>query len=401
MRAACVGPALAVLLTAGLTAGAASAGSFELDPIVMSEIDLRVHSQRNFEANDGFDVARLRLGARLGFTRWFRAAAQVEVVGDSPRILDAWVAVIPSPEWEIGFGAAATPLFSSARDEPLWALPLPELSMVTRAFWPAYDAGIEVHRLPTPRLPLEGWLRVGNGSGSALGNDNSDYAVDARLDAAFGRAVTGAPRSLFGGLRLGAGLHAESALSRLGVSGTTADGFLFFRPTTVNGPRYVTEGHLVGYAGPVKLTVEAALAKESRSQNLSGNPDAPSVPQDPVISRGGFVEAAWMILGPRRRHGAWPVDSPVGTWDWGALELGARAERLALETGARDVKSGGATSGSAALRWWVTSFVAVSAAVYYTSYDQAPVEEPAVTRSWLGIFRATMRLPEGTLRVSK
>ena len=397
MRLACLGSA-ALGAAALLSATTARAAPVEIDPIFVSELDFRVHSQRDVEANDGFDVDRLRFGTRVGFTPWFRAAAQLELAAESVHILDASVTVIPVPELEISFGASPTPLFSSARDEPLWALPLPELSMVTRAFWPAYDLGLEVHRLPTPRLPLEAWVRVGNGSGSALGNDNSDYALDARLDAAFGRAVTGAPRSVPLGLRLGAGLHAESAQSRLGVSGTTADGFLFYRPATVNGARYVVEGHLVAYGGPVKLTVEAALAKENRSANLSGNLATPDVALDPVLSRGGFVEIGWMVLGPRRRHGAWPVDSPIGTWDWGALELGARAERLGLGMGARDVQSGGATSGSAAVRWWATSFAALSVAAYYTAYDQAPIEEPTVTRSWLGILRATVRLPEGALR---
>jgi phosphate-selective porin OprO and OprP len=251
-----------------------------------------------------------------------------------------------------------------------------------------------VHRLPTLRLPIEAWVRVGNGSGTALGNDNSDYALDARLDVALGRAVSYAPASRPFGLRFGSGLHAEVAESRLGISGTTADGFLFYQPATVSGPRYVTEAHLVAYGGPVKLTAEAALGKESRSESLSGNPDAPSVSLAPVTSRGAVLELSWMITGPWRRHGMWPVQSPVGTWDWGALELGARVERLDLERGAHDVTPGGATSGSAALRWWVTSFVATSVAGYYTAYDTAPFVEPGRTKSWLGIFRVTARLPD-------
>ena len=49
---------------------------------------------------------------------------------------------------------------------------------------------------------------------------------------------------------------------------------------------------------------------------------------------------------------------------------------------------------SLALRWLVTSFVAASAAGYFTDYDVAPLVEPGRTRSWLGIFRVTVRLPE-------
>jgi hypothetical protein len=33
-------------------------------------------------------------------------------------------------------------------------------------------------------------------------------------------------------------------------------------------------------------------------------------------------------------------------------------------------------------------------AVYFTAYDTAPLEEPDWTRSWLGIFRVTVQLPD-------
>ncbi len=258
---------------------------FDLRPILVGEVDYRVHSATDLEGEDGFAVGRLRLGARASFTSWFSTAVQVELGGESPRILDASVTVRPAPEWEISFGASQTPLFSSARDEPIWSLPVPELSMVTRAFWPGFDAGLEVHRLPTPRLPIEGWLRVGNGSGSALGNDNNDYALDARLDAVFGRALPGAPARLPFGLRFGVGGHLESAEDRLGITGSTADGFLFYRPPTVSGPRHVVESHLVVYAGPVKLTVEGAMAKEGRSRTPTVTRDTSRLPGRGDVAR--------------------------------------------------------------------------------------------------------------------
>jgi phosphate-selective porin OprO/OprP len=391
MRLAPLAAGVAALV---LTAPAAHADlPFDLRPILVSEIDLRIHSAKELEGEDGFAVNRLRFGARASFTPWFSAAAQVEVVGESPRILDASLTVKPTPEWEFSFGAGKTPLFSSARDEPVWSLPVPNLSMVTRAFWAGYDAGFEVHRLPTRRVPLEGWLRVGNGSGNALGNDNSSYALDARLDAAFGRALVGASASERFGLRFGVGVHLESAEDRLGISGTTSDGFLFYRPPTVSGPRHVVEGHLVAYAGPVKLTAEGALAKEGRSKDTDGNPETPRVAQDAVVSRGGAVEVGWMIFGPWRVHGSWPVQTPVQTWDWGALELAGRVERLGLGMRARDVTAGGATAASIAVRWWATSFAALSAATYFTAYDAPPIEEPDRASAWLGIVRATVRLP--------
>ncbi|APR77662.1 Hypothetical protein A7982_03009 [Minicystis rosea] len=389
---------LAALFCAVAAIGAPSlaraAGLVDFQPIFVGEIDYRLHSIPDIEGESGFAANRLRLGARMGVSTWFSAAAQIELVNrEHPVILDAMVAVRPTPAWEISFGASKTPLFSSARDEAIWALPVPELSMVARAFWPQYDVGLEVHRLPTPRLPIEGWLRIGNGSGSALGNDNRDYALDARLDVALGRARVGVPATVPFGLRFGSGFHAELAEDRLGVGGTTPAGFAFYRPATVSGPRYLAESHLVAYAGPIKLTIEAALAKEGRTADTDGNPATPRAPQAPVLSKGGVVELGWMIFGPHRRHGAWPVDAAIGTWDWGGLELGVRAERLVLGRGARDVQPGGATAGSAAIRWWTTSFLAASLAGYYTHYDAAPIEEPDRRSSWLGLFRVTVRAP--------
>ncbi|MFT3774826.1 MAG: porin [Minicystis sp.] len=383
---------IAAAVAALLVAPAARAAP-EVSPFFQADVDLRVHSVHRIEGENGFAVGRLRLGATSAITSWFFASAQAEWARDKPALLEAQLTLRPLPQLEISAGAGRTPLFSAARDEQVWILPIPELPMVARAFWPGYDAGVEVHRLPTPAVPLEAWLRFGNGSGSALGNDNSDFALDVRLDAVFGRAAPWAKRDAPFGLRMGAGLHAEAAEDRLGITGTTADGYAFYRAQTVSGPRYVGEGHVVVLAGPVKIDAEIAVAREGRSKDTDGNPDTPRVPQDPIYSRGGFVEAAWMITGQRRTLGAWPVRTPWNVWDWGAVEVAARFERIDLERGARDVTAGGATAGAAAVRWWMTSFLSLSAAAYFTAYDIPPVEDPMTKRAWLGLLRATVRVP--------
>lgn len=61
--------------------------------------------------------------------------------------------------------------------------------------------------------------------------------------------------------------------------------------------------------------------------------------------------------------------------------------------GARDVTAGGATAASIAVRWWASSFAALSAATYFTAYDAPPIEELARSSAWLRIVRATVRLP--------
>lgn len=265
--------------------------------------------------------------------------------------------------------------------------------MLVRAFWPGRDVGLEVHRLPSASFPIEAWLRVGNGSGIALGNDNSDFALDTRLDAVFGRAIPSSDARRFWGFRLGAGLHLESAEDRLGIRGAIADGFQFYRPVIVFGQRYVGEAHSQILLGPVQLRLELAVAKEARAKDNDGNPNTPRVPQDPIRSSGGSIEAAWMLTGEHRSPGRWPKGLPGRTWGVGALELAARLERLDLGRNASDVTPGGASTGVVALRWWATTFCALSAAAYYTKYDTAPIEEPDTTRSWLGLIRATFYVP--------
>lgn len=370
-----------------------AAGAPRVKPIALAELDYRVHAAKSIEGEDGFAPARMRLGARADLAAWLRLVAQAEWATDKPALLDAYVDLGPFRTFSFRFGASKTPLFASSRDETVDTLPVPERSMMARAFWPGRDFGLEVRRSATRALPLDAWLRVGNGAGRVLGNDNSDYALDARLDIAFGRALPEAPGAPFLGLRLGAGIHLESAKDRLGVTPDTADGFVFYRAPTVSGPRRVVEAHTVVFAGPIRLLAEIALAKEGRSKDTDGNPDTPREEQEATQSRGASVELAWMITGQRRKPGQWPVSTPFGAWDWGGLEVAGRFERLDLGLSALDVQPGGATSGSAAVRWWATSYLAVSAAWYVTSYDTPPIEEPDRTSSWVGLFRVTARAP--------
>ncbi|WP_050435980.1 hypothetical protein [Chondromyces crocatus] len=380
------------LLGTSLPLTSAAAFEPEIQPLLVGEADARVHSAERVEGEDGFAIARLRLGARAQLAPWFIAVGQAEWALEKPVLLDAYAAVRPSAEWEISMGARKTPLFASARDDVVWMLPVPERSMVTRAFWPSRDVGIEVHRFPTPSLPIEVWVRGGNGSGNVLGNDNSDYSIDARLDAAFGRALPTASATTLLGLRLGAGVHAEAAEDRPGVRATTADGFLFYRSPTVFGPRRVMEAHLVAFAGPVKLTAEVTYAHESRARDTDGNPATPRVSQDPINSSGMMFEVAWMAVGAWRTPGVWPTSTGSGPLP-GALEVAGRFERIDLARGASDVTPGGATAGAAAVRWWATPFAALSAAGYMTYYDLPPIESPETTYSLIGLVRATFHIP--------
>lgn len=394
MRPASAAAALAVIAAASFRPAPARAEPPVVRPLLLGETDLRFDAPDRTEGEDGFRATRLRLGASVDIGSWFRAVGQAEWAQEKPALLDAYAELRPFAGWALRVGASKTPLFANARDDTVFTLPVPERPMVVTAFWPGRDLGVEIHKLPTRSFPVEAWLRAGNGSGAVLGNDNSDFAVDMRLDVALGRAQPGSAASSLLGLRLGGGLHLDSVEDRPGVSGATAGGFTFHRPPTVSGPRRVAEAHAVVHAGPVKVSGEIAVAHESRSKDTDGNPDTPRIPLPEVMSAGGYVEAAWMIFGPHRTPGAWPVKTPWNEWDWGGLELAGRFERLDLGKGAPDVQSGGATCGAVAVRWWATSYAALSAAFYGYAYDRPPIEEPDRKDTWVALLRLTMRAPD-------
>jgi len=128
--------------------------------------------------------------------------------------------------------------------------------------------------------------------------------------------------------------------------------------------------------------------------------DAPSpteaAPHDSlpsVYERGIYAEAAWMVTGQHRVHGAWPVTNGLRAFTGGAVEVAGRAERLDLGLGAPGVTPGGATAFAFGARWWATRFCALSAAAYHTRYDTPPIEEPTRQGAWLGLGRLTIFAP--------
>jgi phosphate-selective porin OprO/OprP len=357
-----------------------------VDPIAMIETTAQ-YIPAEEEGASGFGVRRLYLGARWRPVSWasvvgsFNAAASDQ---DS-LMIDAFVRAAPKGPLDVSIGYAKTPLFASARDLGIETVPIPELSLATRAFWPGRDTGAEVH-LAGPTLPVEAWLRVGNGSGRSKGNDNPEISFDGRADLAFGRARAGAERSEHYGFRLGGGFHLEEVGEREGLGGATPTGFAFWSAPTVAGTVWVAEGHAVGFLGPVMVTLEGAAASEDRSTDADGDPDTPRVEQDPVQSSGGSGEVAWMVTGQHRIAGAWPVAG-----DRIGIEVAGRGERLSLGIGAADVDPGGATGGELAVRAWHPGGLGAGLTGGYFVYDVAPEAEPGVTASWFVAARVTAR----------
>lgn len=361
----------------------------EIRPTVLAETDYRVFPS-TLEGNTGFALARFRPGVLLAPTDWFRAVGTVEFAGEYPIILDAFMSLRAAPWAEFSIGYSKPPLFPSFIYEPDASLPFPDRAPVVTSFQIRRDLGADVHFMPRS-IPLEGWLRIGNGTGSALGNDNALPAGYASLELVLGRAWAGAPaeQRMFG-LRLGSSGFIESAGDRDGITGQTPQGFLYYRPIVVSGLRGVVSGHAIAYAGPLRLTVEAATARESRSRDDDGNPDTPRIALPTVRSHGVTAEVAWVVQGRPREVGVAPRGVlRDGAWGGGAVEVSARYDGLWLGRGANDVRPGGSQGGAIGVKWWPMDFLAAALAGYVTRYDSAPVEEPDRLWSWGVIARAS------------
>lgn len=360
-----------------------------LRPTLLGEADYRVYP-REEEGDAGFALARLRPGLVLEPAPWFRAVVAVEFVGEYPTILDAYMELRPTTWLDVHVGYAEPPLFTS-RYEPIHTLPFPDRAPVVSTFGVERDLGIDVHLAPH-KFPFEGWFRVGNGPGSPLGNDNPLPAAYALLDLVLGRAWSGAAKDARTfGLRVGAGGLLESTRDRDGIHGVTPLGFVYYRPTVVSGKRTVVTAHAIGYGGPLRITVEGAMAEESRSRDNDGNPDTARSELPALRSEGLTAELAWVLRGRAREVGVAPrsLTPESGALEGGALEIAVRYDEIRLGRAASGVSPGGLRGGAASMKWWPTPFLAVALAGYSMRYVLPPIEEPDELNSWGVVARTS------------
>ncbi len=380
---------LSVLALIATLSFAATGRADALRPTLLGEADYRVYA-REEEGDIGFALSRLRPGLVLEPASWFRAVVAIEFVGEYPSILDAYVELSPTTWLDVHVGYAEPPLFTS-RYEPIHTLPFPDRAPVVTAFGIERDLGVDVHLSPR-QVPFEGWFRLGNGPGSPLGNDNPLPAGYALLDLVLGRAWCRSARDARTfGLRIGAAGMIEISRDRDGVHGVTPLGFVYYRPTVVSGRRVVATAHAVGYAGPLRLTLEGASAEESRSRDNDGNPDTARTQLPALRSEGLTAELAWVLRGRARDVGVAPrgVTAEGEVLRGGALEIAVRYDDMRLGRGAPGVTPGGLRGGAASLKWWPTHFFAVTLAGYSMRYVIPPIETPGTLTSWGVIARSS------------
>lgn len=364
-------------------------------PTLLLSVDGRKFA-REAEGMDGFAFAHARLGLRGAPLRWLGFVATMELASDehTPALLDAAVLFRLVEGVVLDVGWAKAPLFASFYAEPVHAVPLPDRSPVVVAFRTRRDLGLGL-LVARREVPLELRLRVGNGAGGLRGNDNPKLAGYGALDLVLGRPRTGHEQHELG-LRLGVGGLVENAEDRGGIHATNPLGYIYARPTPIFGWRAVGEGHIVAYAGPARLTVEAALAHEARARDTDGNPDTPREQLPGIWATGATAELAVVALGQSRAVGLPPTAKP-GPWRGGALELSGRFDWMSVNRSADDVAPGGSLGGALGLRWWPLELASLGLAGYLLHYDSAPIDQPGQHWSWGIVARLSVMwgLPVG------
>lgn len=365
-------------------------------PTGLIEVDHRVFRTEE-EGLTGFGLGRLRLGAVITPAPWVRGVVSLEMGSGILEVLDAFVQFKPHDAITIDVGSTKPPLFASYRDEPAHTTPFPDRGRVVDAFTIQRDVGAGIRVAPA-QIPVELNYRVGNGSGSVVSNDNPYPAVHGAADLVLGRAwlaahdPDGEPETF--GLRLGLGGMEENAADRDSIKGVTPLGFVYARPIVVAGIRRIGAAYAIGYAGPVRLTFEGAIADESRNRDDDGNIETPRRSLSSVESHGATAEVAWVIVGEPREVGHAPRAKP-GPWRGGALEVAARFDALWLLHGSDDpsVTENDSRGGSLSLKWWPTSFMAATVSGSFTAYDVPPVETPDVDATWGVLQRLSLFWP--------
>lgn len=341
-------------------------------PTLLLDLDARAYASE-FEGLSGFALGRLRPGLRYAPVDWLSATAVIEYAGEHSEVLDAFVTLRPCACLAIDVGLAKPPLFPSHR-EPIHSLAFGDVTAVAKSLRVNRDLGIGARWSPSG-APVEVFARIGNGSSSFLGNDNTDLAYYLGADLVLDVSDDGDR------VRVGAtGLY-EDAADRAGVGATTPLGFAFYRAPPVSGSRWVGEAHASALVGPLSVSIEAGLAREARSKDDDGNPSTPRRALDDDLSYGVSGELDWTFAGRR-------VEGRVR--DPGAVDLGVRVERLWLSRDADDLVANGSIGGTLVAKWWVSGFLALSALANVTGYDVPAIEDPSRKPSWGAIVRASL-----------
>lgn len=141
-----------------------------LRPSLFAEIEYRLYPAEE-EGIDGFAVGHFRPGLVLAPVRWARAVTSFELAGESPRITDVFATFTATSWLDFDVGYQKPPLIASFVYEPVHTLAFPTYSGVAETFRIDRDVGAGV-RIHPREAPVEVMARIGNGTGSALGNED-------------------------------------------------------------------------------------------------------------------------------------------------------------------------------------------------------------------------------------
>lgn len=274
-------------------------------------------------------------------------------------------------------------------------------SLASTTIPPARDTGVMVHgRFLQRGFTYEVGVFEGDGDNGRLEEPQFAIIGDPEgLGRSFAARVTGTPlrplSDAFDTFRLGAAYGAvdvpEGLNSLRGVSsfGTTD----FFEPVYVKGTRQRFGAELTYMPGPVGFAAEWMQAREQRLGQGLGDIDLSD-----VVTTGWYASATWLVTGEDKEDFNGPRD-PLVTEGIGAIELGARYERLRFESAekigpafsnprAEHILPNSDAMWTLGVNWFPNRWVRVVANAIREDFedpDRTPL--PGTTRFWSGVLR--------------
>jgi phosphate-selective porin OprO and OprP len=337
----------------------------------------------NTVQNNMETVDRARLTLDVTMYKYFKLRVQNEFGVGSNGLRDAFLAVTPTPAFNIQVGQFKVPFSYEGLLSKKYIDFVERAAVVTSTSNPLRDVGVMAYGTLFDKT-LQYQIAGMNGSGQNRSDVDSDKDVVARLVLApfadvgpahlKGLSVGGAVAYGYQGPETTKNSDGASSPVKNSIAGTSDPFFNFYQAVARRGYRLRAGTHLAYINGPLGFVGEYIHTSEERRGLDANDHDAPDLDTD-----GGYVNLTYLLTGETkplnsRVRPTQPLWSSAGGLGWGAWEAALRYERFHL---AHDADS--ATTSEvenryqafvAGLNWYPNEVMRLSLNYVYGNFDE-------------------------------
>ncbi len=334
--------------------------------------------------NNTQTIDRARLTLDVTMYKYFKLRVQNEFAVGSNGLRDAFLAVTPTPAFNIQVGQFKIPFSYEGLLSKKYTDFVERSAVVTSTFNPLRDVGVMAYGTLFDKV-VQYQVAGMNGSGQNRSDIDSDKDVVARLVLApFAASGPGHLRGLNVGGAVTYGYQGKETTRaadgtvtpvRNSIAGTTDPFFNFYQSVARRGHRLRAGGHFAWLDGPFGLVGEYIHTEEERRGLGAGGGDAPDLDSD-----GGYLNLTWLVTGETKPFNSRvrplrPLWSGTTGLGWGAFEPALRYEAFSLrhdadEPAASEVENR-YQAFVAGLNWYPIEVMRLSLNYVYGYFDEA------------------------------